>query len=202
MARNDKLFDGAKAIEAEYFQRKEQELIKKLRERAEKEAARKGLADEAGVSDEEILKTLEELGFSRDLVKVVHIFPLVVVAWADGEVSEKERSLILEAAKVWGVDESTPAHEKLRNWLEARPDSGYSEQLLKVIKDIKSVRQEGKQEQFETNIVNLCKQVAEASGGFLGFGRKISKEEQDVIDRIAREVAANHPAAAEKVANS
>ncbi|MCC6128346.1 MAG: hypothetical protein IT186_00350 [Acidobacteria bacterium] len=202
MARLEKLFESGRAIEADYFHKKEQELIAKLRQRAAKVAERQGLAEETGISDEAILQTLEELGFSRDLVKVVHMFPLVAVAWADGEVSDKEKGLILQAAQVWGVAEGTPGHAKLTDWLEKRPDPAYADQLIRVIKDIKSVRQEGKQEQFETNILNLCTQVAEASGGFLGLGRKISIEEQQVIDRITREIATNHPDAARKVSET
>ena len=39
----------------------------------------------------------------------------------------------------------------------------------------------------------MCRRVAEASGGFLGFGKKISPEEEEVLDSIARQFAANHP---------
>jgi hypothetical protein len=199
MAEFEAARDRGRAIEAAYFHKKEQELIKKLQEQVAKEAERQGLAEEIGISDEIILKTLEELGFSRDLVKVFHFFPLIAVAWADGEVSEKEKDLIFDAAKVWKIEEGTPPYAKLQSWLTERPDPVYQDQILRILKDIENLRTDEKQETFEMNVVSLCRRVAEASGGFLGFGNKVSKEEEEVLDRMARMFAAEHKESGEKL---
>ena len=83
---------GRRHLEEKYFREKERELVEKLKQKTAREAARKALSDAVGVSDEGILQTLEEMGYDREVVVVLHLFPLVAVAWADGEISEKERS--------------------------------------------------------------------------------------------------------------
>ena len=47
--------DRKKALEEEYFRKKEQELIEKLKQRARVEADREGLAEATGITNEQIL---------------------------------------------------------------------------------------------------------------------------------------------------
>jgi uncharacterized tellurite resistance protein B-like protein len=192
-------FPDVRHVEERYFRKKEQELIKRLKEKAKKEAARKGLLEAVGVSDEGILQTLEELGYNRDTVSVLHLFPLVVVAWADGAVSENERAKILEAARAWDVTEGKPAHARLREWLDERPDEIRTSRALRVIRDLMQFRSGEKQQDYRKSVLALCEQVAEASGGILGIYGKISREERAVIKRVANELAVSHKKAAEKV---
>jgi len=49
----------------DYFRRKEQELMEKLRQKTEAEAHRKGLAEAIGLENEQILDVLREMGFDR-----------------------------------------------------------------------------------------------------------------------------------------
>ena len=93
----------------EYFHRKEQELIEKLRKRREAEAQMKELAEASGIPNEDILKTLQDLGYTRDTVSLLHLMPLISVAWADNKVSGPEREMILEAARLHGVAEDGAA---------------------------------------------------------------------------------------------
>src|SRR5262249_20517245 len=51
----DAFADRGRALEEEYFRKREQELIEKLRRRAAAEATRQQLSEQAGVADEEIL---------------------------------------------------------------------------------------------------------------------------------------------------
>jgi len=174
-------------------------LIEKLKKKASAEAARKDLAEAVGVSDEGILNALEELGYNREIVVVLHLFPLVAVAWADGEISDEERERILEVSKAWGVEPGSPAHSRLTEWLTKKPSESYSERVFRIIRDITQFRPEDKQTDYQTRVADLCLQVAEASGGFLGLGRKVSAAERAVLDRITQELVARHPAAADKV---
>ena len=74
----------ARGREEAYFRQKEAELIEELRRRFHQQQDRERLAEEVGVHDEQILRTFEELGFSRDTVTILHLVPLVQVAWSDG----------------------------------------------------------------------------------------------------------------------
>jgi hypothetical protein len=196
----DESFPGrAKQAEEEYFRRKEQELVAKLKERSERESRRKGLAEAVGVSDDAILAAIEEMGFSRDVVVVLHLFPLVAVAWADGELAEAERAKIVEAARAWGIAPGTPADGKLGEWLRERPDAATTDRALRLIRDILAFRTLDKGDDYRANILGMCEAVAGAAGGFLGLGSKMSPAERAVIERIAGELVQSHTTAVRKV---
>lgn len=190
---------GGRSLEEKYFREKEKELIDRLKRKSARDESRKALSQAVGVTDEAILQTLEEMGYDREVVTVLHFFPLVAVAWADGELSGQERAKILESARAWGVQEGTAADAKLKQWLDSQPSATTIRHTLTVIRDIVQFRGAVKQEQYRADITKLCEAVAEASGGVLGLGRRISPAERQVIDRINRELATRHQAAADKL---
>ena len=76
----------SKPSEAEetYYRQKEGELISRIQERSSAARERKELAAETGIADDEILLLLQQLGYTRDTVSILHLVPLVQVAWASG----------------------------------------------------------------------------------------------------------------------
>ena len=177
------------ASEEDYFQRKERELIEKLRKRREADAQRQELAEGSGTSNEEVLKTLQELGYTRDTVLLLHLIPLISVAWADDKVGGPERELIIEAAKQRGIDEDSAAYKQLNDWLTNRPSEAFIDQTLRVIANLAETNTPEETATRGQNLLDLATRVAAASGGILGFGNKISAEEQEVLDRIATRLA-------------
>jgi tellurite resistance protein len=179
---DDSMAKRGKALEEEYFHRKEKELKEKLRRRREEEAQMKELAEATGNPNEEILKTLQELGYTRDTVALFHYVPLLNVAWADGKVSPKERELIVEAARLRGVTEGSAADKQLTEWMENRPSEEFFEHTLRIIGDLLET---GEGRVVGQGLLDESTRVAEASGGILGFGSKISNEERALLERIA-----------------
>jgi hypothetical protein len=176
------LGDRGKNLEDEYFHRKEQELIDKLRKRTEREAQVKALSEATGIPDQDILETLHDLGYTPGTIALLHLVPLVQVGWADGDISSKEREMILEAARMRGVTEGSPAYDELLNWLTTRPKHEFFDQILSVIRRLS----ESEQSTPAEGLVEECVRVAKASGGILGFGNKISDEELALLERIAK----------------
>src|ERR1700752_223416 len=174
-------------LEEDYFHRKEKELIEKLRQRREADAQQKELAEGSGIANEEILKTLQELGYTRDTVLLLPLVPLISVAWADDKVSGPERELIIEAARLRGIAEDTAAYKQLNNWLSNRPSDEFVEQTLRVISALADTELSDEKETRRQNLLGLATRVAEASGGILGLG-KVSGEEQALLDRIATQL--------------
>ena len=86
----------SKASEEDYFRKKEKELIEKLKKKAAAEAHRKGLAEAIGLENQQILDVLEEMGFDRSTVILLFLFPVLQVAWSDGEVTEEEQRVLEE----------------------------------------------------------------------------------------------------------
>src|SRR6185503_15546366 len=99
MAQKDALDELRKAKEEEYFHKKETELLEKLRQRGAVEAERRKLGDALPTADAQILEDLQAVGYNAETVKLLFVVPLLAVAWADGSITPRERSLILELAK-------------------------------------------------------------------------------------------------------
>jgi hypothetical protein len=198
MPDRDAFDDRRRALEEGYFHRKEAELIEQMRRRVVEQKERADISEASGIVDEEALRSLQELGFTRDTVMLMHLIPLVRVAWSDGKVTSRERDLILEAAVAHGVAEGSPAREKLESWFERRPSEDLFDAALRIVKVLREAQSEI-EGTTPTDLVALCTQVANASGGILGFGRRISRDESAVIERIASELAASKSEAANKV---
>ena len=196
---SDIVGDRKKALEEEYFRKQEKELIEKLKQRAKAEAERKGLAEAAGVSNEQILASFREMGFDRETVALLHFIPLLEVAWSDEAVSAKERAGILEMARARGITEGSPAHGKLLGWLANRPDSVLFERARTVMHDVLAFMTEDKRQVAARDLVAACEEIAAASGGIFGLGSKMSAEERAAIERVAAEIQKAHEAAARRV---
>lgn len=185
---DDAMAKRGKGLEEEYFHRKEKELLEKLRKKREAEAQMKDLAEATGIPNDDILKTLQDLGYTRDTVSLLHLMPLISVAWADNKVSGPEREMILEAAQLHGVPKEGAAYQQLSEWLTHRPSDEFLEQTLRVISDLAGIDRPDEKKIDHDKLLELSTRVAAASGGILGLGSKISAEEQALLDRLAKQL--------------
>ncbi len=199
MSEKDVFEDLRKAKEAAYFRKKEQELIEKMRRRAELAEERQKMAETIGITDEEVLRDLQELGYTRESVRLLYLVPLVYVAWAEGEVTKRERELIYEVARLHGISEGTPAYQQLKNWLDRRPSEEFFQRTLRIVGALLEALPPEKRETSKRDLVSYCTQVASISGGILGLVHKISDAEQALLERIINELEHNRKAAAREV---
>src|SRR5262245_38327150 len=120
----DDPLSGKRAHEEEYFQRKDRELIEKMRQQAKAQQQLRELGEKIGITDPEISRDLAELGFTPETVKLLPLIPLLEMAWAEGEVTVPERKLVIEVARARGIEEGSAADRQLADWLERRPAEG------------------------------------------------------------------------------
>ena len=142
------------------------------------------LAAASGISDEETLNHLVELKIGPDTLTALTLFPLVEVAWADDRMEEKERRAILNAAKERGVAEA--AANLLENWLNEKPSDSVRSAWYEYIDALTNTMSEERKKALKEDILGQAKAVAEAAGGFLGFGDKISHGEQVALDELEK----------------
>jgi tellurite resistance protein len=186
--------------EEEYFRRKDAELTLALQR---KEAAHKERAEmkhAAGIADDHLVEELQATGYDRETVRVLHLMPLLQVAWADGEISKEERLHILEAARLHGVEPDSRAHRRLESWLEHRPGDGFFRRSLRAVRAVLHAMEPEQKHARKRGLLSLCTKVASASGGFFGLGSKISAAERALLAEIASEVEHAHGSAAKLVA--
>ena len=134
MTDRDAFAERGRSLEEEYFHRKEREVIDKMRVRAAAEEQRRRLGEKAGVADEEVLRDLQELGYTPETVMMLYLVPVIQIAWAEGGVSQKERDLIVKAARSRGITEGTPCDQQLNMWLTTRPSDEMFEKSLRAIR--------------------------------------------------------------------
>jgi hypothetical protein len=191
----------AKGREEAYFRQKEMELVEKLRRKFHEKREREHLADEIGVHDEQILSAFEELGFTRETVTILHLVPLVQVAWSDGGVTEAERAKISDMAALRGVTPGTPGYLMLEKLLDARPSDRAFDLCWRVIRAMYAAWPEEKRRALDVDLSAYAEAVASVSGGLLGF-RSISAQERTALQRVAREIAEAHGDAARTLMTS
>jgi hypothetical protein len=179
--------DRRRAREEDYFRKRDQELVEKVRLRGQEEAARDRLAERAGIFDEDLLQTLQKLGYTAETVSLLHVLPLLDVAWADGQLSHSERDVILAAARSRGVEPGSPADVQLAEWLLNPPSDVLRDGTLHVLGAMLQMRPAEERSSIERGLLSSCTAVATASGGVLGFGT-ISDQEQQAMDRIVYEL--------------
>jgi hypothetical protein len=191
VADNELFGNRRRTHEDEYFRRQEQELIEKLKERGRDEATRRQLAERTGLADEELLRDLQALGYTPETVMLLHLVPLVQMAWAEGSVSDRERELIVEAARARGIEAGSAADAQLASWLSARPSQALFDQTLRAIRTILEAGPSETREAGQRDLLAHLTTIASASGGILGFG-KVSPQEQEVLSRVTAEIQRAH----------
>jgi len=184
----DAFAERGRSLEEEYFRRKEKEVIEKMRRKAEADQQREQLGAQAGVADEDMLRDLQELGYTADTVRLLHLVPLIQTAWAEGGVSPKERDLIVKAARTRGVEAGSTADEQLNRWLAQRPSDDFFEKTLRAVRTILQAQSPEARTASERDLLSLATAIASASGGIVGFGA-VSDEERQILARISGELA-------------
>ncbi len=142
-----------------------------------------------GTHDEAFLAELQAAGFTPDNLALLHLVPLVDVAWAEGEVTRRERELISALAARRGVVADTPAFRQLEGWLDRRPDDQFFETTYEAIRKALALENEASRHADQQDLVARCTRIAEATGGILGMV-SISKDERECLKRIAERISA------------
>ncbi len=175
-------------LEEEYFRKKNQELIEKMHERQAHEAELQKMSEATGINDQETLEALQALGFTSDTVRLLHLVPLVEVAWVEGGVADRERQMIFKVAQSRGVEPASAAHQQLSQWLAEKPSERFFENTLHAIRVVLELLSAEQRAASRRDLIAYCSQIAEVvEGGILGRGR-ITDEERMLIAHIATEI--------------
>jgi hypothetical protein len=184
---NDGITDHIRAREEEHFRKKDRELIEKLRQADAAAKARQALEQEAGVHDPEVLRELEQLGFTPGTLPLLPLIPVLQVAWANQGISAAERTLVLNLARARGISAGGAADGLLNQWLERPPSNDTFHKANRLIAAIVDSPLTGPLHVSGKELVEQCDAIAHASGGIFGIGR-VSAEERAALEEIAAAV--------------
>jgi len=190
----DLLKERERGAEAEFFQKRDAKLIAKIREQAHLDEVALALAEKLSVDDPALLTRVRGLGITRETGAAFLVLPMVQSAWADGEVSERERDVVLALAGTCGIVAGTPAHEQLLAWLRVRPATELFDAAIAVLRLGFGVLPAPERKDRIQAVVDACHRVAEANAGlvkFLGLSRALWIREFAVLDELQARLASS-----------
>ena len=125
-------------LEEEYFRKKEFELLEKLKGVFKKQQDKEALRKASGVTDEALLDRMVAINASGEGLAAFQLYPLIELAWADGDLSESEATAVLMAGEKQGLRPGTRPYEMLEQRLRKGPDAearkiwfAYAEEMRK-----------------------------------------------------------------------
>jgi len=192
MTDHDALAERGRALEDEYFRRRDRELIEKMRQAAAAEHARGEMGQKTGLHDPALLKELQNLGFTPDTVMLLPLVPLLEMAWAEGGITAAERDLTVRLARSRGVVADSVADRQLTQWMATRPDpSVFARAGRLTAAMLASGSDQATSGLTADELVAYCERIAAASGGILGLRLgSVSAEEKSLLSRIASDLKA------------
>jgi tellurite resistance protein len=183
----DRILDERRnGLEEAFFAQHNEMLRRRLQEADAGRNKREALAAASGLRDEAVLDRLVAMDVSPQTLSAFSLIPLAAVAWADGAISEEERKAVLQAASRGGLDET--GHGLLEGWLRQRPGTQMMELWRDYAAALQSSMDAPAREALRAAVLGQAREVAEAAGGFLGLGRRVSASEQAVLDDLAAQL--------------
>ncbi|TWU20962.1 hypothetical protein Pla52o_39940 [Novipirellula galeiformis] len=184
----DAFSERGQALEDEFFRRVDKRLLAELKAKDALQSDRKQLQEATGITNPDLLDELLAAGASAESIAAISLVPLVLVAWADGNVAPEERSPIIEAAKEKGITSDSPAAALLEQWLSVKPSRKLIttwQHYIAAVMDQMSVET---QAALRSDLIGRAQAVANAAGGVLGFG-KVSADEKRVLNELEQTLA-------------
>ncbi len=181
------LAERGRSLENEYFRKKDQELIERIRRERAAQEARQQLSATSGLQDPALIDELEALGFTTDTVALLPLVPLIQVAWAEGGVTAAERALVVKLARARGIGEGSAADQTLDGWLANRPSPDVFARATRLLGAMLQSPQTDAP-MTAADLVKYCEEIAASSGGVFGIN-KISGEERALLAAIASALA-------------
>jgi hypothetical protein len=186
MTDKDIFAERGRSLEEDYFRKKDRELIEKMKQAAQSEQSRRELGQRTGLSDPDLLKDLQDLGFTPDTMVLLPIVPVIQMAWAEGGITPAERTLIVDLARQRGIAAGSAADRQLQEWMNSRPEASVFTRARRLIRAMLDSGQESGIMSAD-EVVKHAENIAQASGGILGLAR-ISQEEKAILASLASEL--------------
>jgi len=173
----------ARNLEEAFFAQENQRLLEKLKQKQDREAKRAALREVMPNADDEFVDHMHALNIGPEMILAITMVPLVAVAWADGNIADKEREAILKAAAERGVAPGSSAGQVLGTWLGQKPGDALLGAWKRYVQALRANLSADENDRVRAAALGLAQGVAEAAGGFLGLA-KISAAEKAVLEEV------------------
>lgn len=183
---NEFLGDRRIALEEAFFAKQDAELRRRLREMEQARLKKEALSSASGITDDAVLGKLAALDIGSDTLAALSLVPLVAVAWADGSIDGNERGVAFSKAAEMGLDKDDISHQLFERWLAEPPPPALVAAWKDYIGALSDSLSPDARHAIRHQVLDHARAVAEAAGGILGFGRKVSPAEENVLKDLER----------------
>lgn len=174
-----------KTLEEAFFANHNKTLLHRLKQTASVQQKKAALAAASGISDDNALEKLVALDIDSDTLAALSLVPILKVAWADGAIDDKERKAALSAAAEIGLSNGSVSHALFERWIAQPPSAELFRAWREYIGALLATMDEDARRALRQDILDRARNMAEATGGFLGIGRKVSPQEEAALKELA-----------------
>jgi hypothetical protein len=170
-------------LEEAFFLAEDRYLVEKLQALKKMEESKQALSEISGITSDAVLTRLVALGTTPQTLAALAVVPLIEVAWADGEVDEKEKRAIFDGLERSGVPRGGIEQQLVESWLEHQPKPKLLEAWKHYVQGLCEKMTESERVAFRDEVLKSARGVAEASGGFAGL-LKVSASEREMLEQL------------------
>ncbi|HTO53652.1 MAG TPA: hypothetical protein VMR50_09715 [Myxococcota bacterium] len=184
----DEFSRRGQALAEAFFNKRNQELLEKLRAQEAAKRKRAELTAATGIEDVGVLDELVAAGIDGSTLAAMSLAPLVLMAWRDGKIETHERAAVLRAAEQRGFKQGSTGFQLVESWLDTRPKA----ELLPAWESyVKSLRQKLSPSAFGTlrdEVVTHTREVARQARGLLNI-HTMTQGEKELLAKIEAALA-------------
>jgi hypothetical protein len=170
-------------LENLFFYQKDRELMAHYEAMQKMQETKENLRRVSGLQDEHVLDKLLELNIRPEVLASLSTVPLVLVAWADGNVDAKEKDAVLGAVKKFGWEKGGIDYTLLERWLDRKPSTELADAWFLYVEGLCQKLSGEEVQAFKKEILDHARAVAHTSGGIFGLGA-MSRDEKKMIAKI------------------
>lgn len=144
------------------------------------------LASEMGIRDPALLEELLHYEIKPDLVRALELSPLFFMAWADGDMDLGEDQFIHEYIRRLELPLAGASYRLVCHWFNVPPAPEYFAAWQVYMRGKLPTMDPAERETMQHELLRLVKNLAHCSGGFLGFGSRISSAELRQLKKLEK----------------
>lgn len=187
---HDAFKERGQSLEDSYFRTRDAQMVDKLRNVFENKLAKEAVTKATGITNDEFLDRVVRLNMNGEMLTAFKLFPLVEVAWADGNFDQAEAEAVISAAAKQGIPRNSEVLAHLKNWLNKGPTPDGRSLWKMYAAELRKTLSKQELDTFREDMLKYAHQVAEASGGILKLFFTESTSEKKVIEGIRKELTA------------
>jgi hypothetical protein len=174
-------------LEDEYFHKKEFALLEKLKAVFQKKIDKESIRKQTGITNEQLLDRLVSVNLNGEMMAAFQLYPLVEIAWADGDLSEKEAQSVLAEGERQGIRPGSRGYRMLEERLHKGPDPEIRKIWFLYAEELKKVLSRDELDRVRHDLLERARGIVAATGHLerllidVGGERKVLKKVEEAL---------------------